>query len=68
MTPTRHLLAIEAAFLLVWSSGFIGAKFGLPYAGTFTFLFRRYLLLAWLAARGELRFGDAAQVRRAAAA
>jgi len=33
MTPARHLPAIEAAFLMVRSSGFIGAKFGLPYAG-----------------------------------
>jgi len=72
MTPAiRSLLAVEAVFLLVWSSGFIGAKYGLPYAGTFTLLFWRYLLLsvvllAWLAARRELHFGDAAQVQRAA--
>jgi len=47
LTPTRHLPAIEAAFLMVRSSGFIGAKFGLPYAGgAFTFLFWRYLLLS----------------------
>ena len=26
------------AFVLLWSTGFIGAKFGLPYAGPFTFL------------------------------
>lgn len=33
------------AFVLLWSSGFIGAKFGLDYAGTFTLLFWRYLLV-----------------------
>ncbi len=27
-----------AVFVLLWSTGFIGAKFGLPYAGPFTFL------------------------------
>ena len=27
-----------AAFVLLWSTGFIGAKFGLPYTGPFTFL------------------------------
>jgi len=47
MTPAiRSLLAVEAVFLLVWSSGFIGAKYGLPYAGAFTLLFWRYLLLS----------------------
>ena len=32
-------------FLLVWSSGYIGAKYGLPHAGTFTLLCLRYLLV-----------------------
>lgn len=32
-------------FVVLWSSGFIGAKFGLDYAGTFTILFWRYLLV-----------------------
>ena len=30
------------AFVVLWSSGFVGAKFGLDYAGTFTILFWRY--------------------------
>lgn len=34
-----------ALFVLLWSSGFIGAKFGLDYSGTFTLLFWRYLLV-----------------------
>lgn len=33
-----------ALFVLLWSSGFIGAKYGLDHSGTFTLLFWRYLL------------------------
>lgn len=32
-------------FVLLWSSGFIGAKYGLPYAGPATFLALRFLLV-----------------------
>ncbi|WP_027877865.1 DMT family transporter [Meiothermus cerbereus] len=42
-------------FVLLWSTGFVGAKFGLPYAEPFTFLWVRMVLvvgllavLAWL--------------------
>lgn len=35
-----------ALFVVLWSSGFVGAKFGLEHAGTFTILFWRYLLVA----------------------
>ena len=68
----RGILAAECAFLLLWSSGFIGAKYGLPHAGTFTLLFFRYLALslvlaAWLGFRGELRrLGTPGQIRHAA--
>lgn len=31
-------------FVALWSTGFIGAKFGLPYAEPFTFLFVRFVL------------------------
>lgn len=31
-----------ALFVLLWSTGFVGAKFGLPFAEPFTFLFMRY--------------------------
>lgn len=68
----RGVLATECAFLVLWSSGFIGAKYGLPHAGTFTLLFFRYLtlsvvLLAWLGIRGKLRrLGSAGQIRHAA--
>ena len=45
-TTPRSLdrLAIFAApgvFLVFWASGFIGAKYGLPYAEPMTFLFYR---------------------------
>lgn len=35
----------EFLFLLLWCSGYIGAKFGVPLAGTFTLLFWRYALI-----------------------
>ena len=37
---------LEALFVLTWSSGFIGVEYALPFAGAFTFLFVRYLLLS----------------------
>lgn len=36
------------AFVILWNSGFIGAEYGLPYAGTFTLMFYRYLALTVL--------------------
>ncbi len=35
-------------FVILWNSGFIGAEFGLPYAGPFTLMFYRYLALTVL--------------------
>ena len=35
-------------FVLLWSTGFIGAKYGLPYAEPLTFLSARYLLVLGL--------------------
>ncbi len=42
------LAAMPGLFVLLWSTGFIGAKFGLPYAEPFTFLWLRcaFTLLA----------------------
>ncbi|MFI4985953.1 MAG: DMT family transporter, partial [Alphaproteobacteria bacterium] len=34
--------AMPALFVLLWSSGFVGAKYGLPYAEPFTFLLLRF--------------------------
>ncbi len=38
------LAMMPGIFVLLWSTGFIGAKFGLPYAEPFTFLFIRCVL------------------------
>ena len=47
--PPRRAQLIAAAptvFVLLWSTGFIGAKLGLPYAEPFTFLALRYGLVS----------------------
>src|SRR5690554_7010482 len=38
------LAGMPILFVVLWSTGFIGAKFGLPYAEPFTFLLIRSLL------------------------
>ena len=40
--------AAPILFVLLWSTGFIGAKLGLPYAGPMTFLAVRFLAVAAL--------------------
>lgn len=40
--------AYPALFVFLWSTGFIGAKFGLPYAAPLTFLVTRFLLVVLL--------------------
>ena len=53
-SPERALVrAMPAVFVLIWSTGFIVAKFGLPYAPPLTFLVLRYFFsivffLAWI--------------------
>jgi len=42
---TSRILFAQAGFVLLWSSGFIGARFGLEHVETFTFLFLRYALV-----------------------
>jgi drug/metabolite transporter (DMT)-like permease len=37
-----------ALFVLLWSTGFVGAKYGLPYADPFVFLSIRVLIAAAL--------------------
>ncbi|WP_108444992.1 DMT family transporter [Halomonas denitrificans] len=52
MTSERHrqaaLAAMPILFVALWSTGFIGAKFGLPHAEPFTFLFVRCVLTLML--------------------
>ena len=42
--PVAHLLlaAMPMVFVVLWSTGFIVAKFGLPYAPPLTFLLLRF--------------------------
>jgi drug/metabolite transporter (DMT)-like permease len=40
------IVAMPGVFVLLWSTGFIGAKLGLPYAEPFTFLLWRYGILS----------------------
>ncbi len=42
---TRWTTAIPWLFVLLWSSGFIGSKLGVPYAEPFTFLTMRYCIV-----------------------
>ncbi|MBX3651332.1 MAG: DMT family transporter [Burkholderiales bacterium] len=42
MAPAAGL-AVPALFVLLWSTGFIGARLGMPHAGPLTFLTLRYL-------------------------
>ena len=42
----QHLIPL--CFVLLWSTGFIGAKYGLPYAEPMTFLWLRMALVLLL--------------------
>ena len=42
------VFAAPGVFVVLWASGFIGAKFGLPYAEPLTFLTLRMLLVGFL--------------------
>jgi len=44
----RRQLAFPLLFVLLWSTGFIAAKYGLPYAPPLTFLLYRFALVAAL--------------------
>jgi drug/metabolite transporter (DMT)-like permease len=49
MTRTHSAFGVSgyapALFVLLWSTGFIGAKLGVPYAGPFTFLSVRFAIV-----------------------
>ncbi|MEM7545495.1 MAG: DMT family transporter [Pseudomonadota bacterium] len=58
----RLMVGAAALFVLLWSTGFIGAKFGLPYAEPMTFLALRFALASvalgiWGYLAGEFRGG-----------
>jgi drug/metabolite transporter (DMT)-like permease len=47
-SPTFATIGAPALFVVLWSTGFIAAKFGLPYAPPLTFLLYRFALVASL--------------------
>ncbi|CAA7613814.1 DMT family transporter [Magnetospirillum sp. SS-4] len=48
MTARGWTSAMPGVFVLLWSTGFIGAKYGLPYAEPFTFLTLRFVIVVLL--------------------
>ena len=46
--PTQLTRLMPLLFVVLWSTGFIGAKYGLPYAEPLTFLAVRYVLVIGL--------------------
>ncbi len=44
-SSSRWAAAVPFLFVLLWSSGFIGSKLGVPYAEPFTFLTLRYCIV-----------------------
>lgn len=45
MNPLLQSLGLPSLFVLLWATGFIGAKFGLPYAPPLTFLLLRFAVV-----------------------
>jgi drug/metabolite transporter (DMT)-like permease len=45
MTSRGWTSAMPGVFVLLWSTGFIGAKYGLPYAEPYTFLTLRFVIV-----------------------
>jgi drug/metabolite transporter (DMT)-like permease len=43
-TPSKLIAAMPAVFVLIWSTGYIVAKYGMPHAPPFSFLATRYAL------------------------
>jgi len=75
MTMSLSRLAITTApvlFVLLWSTGFIGARYGLPYIEPLTFLSVRMffvvLIMAAIAILGGARPPDASQIGHSLAA
>lgn len=48
---------MPGVFVLLWSTGFIGAKFGMPFAPPFTFLFLRFAVVVAALALTALAIG-----------
>jgi drug/metabolite transporter (DMT)-like permease len=48
LPPAASRIGLPALFVFLWSTGFLGAKLGLPHAGPLTFLALRFALVAAL--------------------
>ena len=64
------IFAAPGVFLVLWASGFIGAKYGLPYAEPMTFLFYRMVavvaLIGLIVLLTRPAWPDSAGIRRSA--
>ncbi len=45
---SRWSRLMPALFVFLWSTGFIGAKYGLPYAEPLTFLLYRFVIVVFM--------------------
>jgi drug/metabolite transporter (DMT)-like permease len=63
-TPRLQRYGGPALFVLLWSTGFVGAKYGLPYAPPFLFLALRLALAAALLAGLAVALGSARMASR----
>src|SRR3954453_6250167 len=58
--PGSGLLSLmPGLFVILWSTGFIGAKYGLPYAEPLTFLALRFAIVAIVMLVASLLLGAA---------
>jgi drug/metabolite transporter (DMT)-like permease len=57
--PSRLAPLVPGLFVVLWSTGFIGAKMGLPYAGPLTFLALRFVLVCAVMLPASLALGAA---------
>ncbi|MEO5324826.1 DMT family transporter [Mesorhizobium sp. CC13] len=64
MTPAKRL--IPATFVLLWATGFIGARYAMPWAEPFTFLAVRFAIAALILGGIMLAIGSRPLPRRAA--
>jgi len=56
--PARTLALAPALFVFLWSTGFIGARFGLPFAEPFTFLALRMAVVVTMLFAAALLLGS----------
>ena len=59
---------IPASFVVLWATGFIGARYAMPWAEPFTFLAARFVLAAVLLAGLMVVLGSKRATRRGSAA